>query len=144
LWRFGTQEEETSVDYIVWLLVPLVLLLAWRLSGKKRISSSPESGENARKDVKHAGMDSSFYQVIRYLDGLGLPRLPGESPRRWLERIAPGLRKDTISEELYEMLAIHNRYRFDPVGITRDQKDKLDSGVQKWLQKRVRPRQRID
>lgn len=144
VWRFGAQEEETSVDYMVWLLVPLVLLLAWRLSGKKRISPSPESGENARKGVKHAGIDSSFYQVILRLDRLGLPRLPGESPRRWLARIAPGLHKDIISDELYEMLAIHNKYRFDPLGITREQKDKLDTWVQEWLEKRVGPRQYTD
>ncbi len=58
-----------------------------------------------------------------------------EPPRRWLNRIATGLHTDIDANDLYEMLAIHNKLRFDPVGITGEERVRLDTSVQEWLKR---------
>ena len=132
-WRWGTPQEGASADYLVWLLIPLAVSLAWRLAGRKGIPSSSESPEEARREAPQAGADSPFYRVVLRLNDLGMPRLPGESPRRWLNRITPDLDTDITPDQLYEMLAIHNRLRFDPAGITKNERDRLDTAVKAWL-----------
>ncbi len=135
LWRWGTRQEGTSADYLVWLLIPLVAFLAWRLSGRKRIPPSPESPEEEAREAPGPGADSPFYQVVLHLNDLGMPRRPGESPRRWLNRITQVSETDITTDQLYEMLAIHNKSRFDPAGITEDERHRLDAGVKAWLRR---------
>jgi hypothetical protein len=61
----------------------------------------------------YPGRDSEFYELVRPLP----PRDEGETLSAWLARVAPG-RYD-------EALRLHLRYRFDPLGLSGDERARL-------------------
>src|SRR5204862_8002038 len=61
-WRYG--ESELGVRrYLVWLLVPLVLVLAWRLYGRRRIGRETTDAAPGEPPRSHPGADSEFYLI---------------------------------------------------------------------------------
>jgi hypothetical protein len=62
---------------------------------------------------EYPGRDSEFYALVRDLP----PREASEALSVWLGRVAPGRFDDA--------LRLHQRYRFDPAGISRDERERL-------------------
>jgi transglutaminase-like putative cysteine protease len=102
-------EEKTSGNYLLWLLVPLVLLLIWRLYGKQRVSRI-KSGNERPANTHYPGMDSALYALVRELEQAGYYRKQGETLAAWFAR----LDEDIKSAGLNDALQLHYRYRFDP------------------------------
>ena len=109
-WRWS--EEESGVgDYAAWLLIPLVLLLVWRLYSRRRVGRRrPRPRERAPAPSPGPG--------LRVLPDRAAPRTPRAAAaarpsqrRRWIERIH--------ATELRPIMALHYRYRFDPAGLER-------------------------
>ena len=95
-----------------WLLLGLlVAILAWRLLRGKRIARGGPGAAAAARD--YPGRDSEFYELARRLPA----REPGETLAAWLARVAPG--------RFDEALRLHQRYRFDPDGISRAERERL-------------------
>lgn len=69
------------------------------------------------------GLDSEFYFVERRLAREFGRRDPGEPLARWLRRVAPG--RVRAFPDLERLLWLHYRYRFDPAGLTPDQRADL-------------------
>lgn len=132
-WRWGAGPEEDRKGFIVWALVPLVLLLAWRLSRKRRNRATSEVPQKTVPPVPCPGSDSPFYAVIEVLDRTGYTRAGGESMPHWLERLRSARPIDDRLAGLEGLLAIHNKYRFDPRGISSLQRETLEAGVREWL-----------
>ncbi|MBE9562440.1 MAG: transglutaminase domain-containing protein, partial [Proteobacteria bacterium] len=61
-WRW-TEDKGNSNEWLLWLIVPLILILIWRLYFKKRISNI-----HKQKPIIIAGNNSEFYKIIQYLD----------------------------------------------------------------------------
>ncbi len=122
-------EQENSNNYMLYLLVPLIGLLAWRLYFKQRIRL------NKIKDRPYTsrhfqGMDSQFFALVSKIEKAGYLRRKGETLARWLERI--NLPSD--SGELIKALSLHYRLRFDPNGASKKTRDKLSSLVDSLLE----------
>jgi len=118
-------EEETSYDYLLYLLIPLILLLVWRLYFKQRIRHNVTLNRNNRiRD--YPGMDSPLYDLIRELNRNGYVRREGETLSAWLKRVNSA---STILD-LEEALQLHYRYRFDPQGCKPEVKNRILSIVQ--------------
>ncbi|MFY9315979.1 MAG: DUF4129 domain-containing protein, partial [Burkholderiales bacterium] len=66
------------------------------------------------------GEDSEFYALEKGLP----PRDAAETQAAWLERIAPNLPPARLSP-LQEALRLHQRYRFDPDGLSRNERNRL-------------------
>ncbi|MCP4695329.1 MAG: transglutaminase domain-containing protein [Gammaproteobacteria bacterium] len=115
-WRWRVEEEEDSSTWFIWLLIPLVIILLWRLSGRKKTMKGKNTSFG-EKQIPVPGMDSAFFHIVRHVE-TSHPRGKGEPLTNWLARIkaAPRIR---------DMLALHNRYRFDPAGITEAEKTAL-------------------
>ncbi len=80
-------------------------------------------------------MDSEFYLIERRLTELGHVRHPGETFSDWMGRIedeCPG----HFMQRLQSLLSLHYRYRFDPKGITSEERSALKSTVNAWLDER--------
>ncbi|MBW1942878.1 MAG: hypothetical protein JRJ51_08580 [Deltaproteobacteria bacterium] len=134
-WRWS-EREGSWAKYLGWLLIPLILLLVRRLYTRKRIKRSKgEKAERLEVDTR-SGMDSAFYLIERKLLVHGYERKPWESLFKWFKRIEEETSGDFSSESLEAILALHYRYRFDPNGITGEERDRLGALVQDWLAER--------
>jgi transglutaminase-like putative cysteine protease len=103
----------------------LVLILIWRISTSEQVII----GEEDRSVTEHReipGSESPFFEVEAILTEQGFRRGRGELMANWLLRIE--------RPELLPLLISHNRWRFDPRGITKQERQRLDSQVKDWLQ----------
>ena len=77
------------------------------------------------------GADSPFYRIVERLQTAGYVRLPGETLMTWLLRIQiPQLSPIYLPS----LLVLHQRYRFDPQGITPSEQENFSKQVETWLQ----------
>ncbi|MEY2411387.1 MAG: protein-glutamine gamma-glutamyltransferase [Verrucomicrobiota bacterium] len=126
-WRWGGGEWKR---YLLWLVVPLILLLAARLFFQKqwtRILSRPAKNVSP---TAWPGLDSEFYGIARALADRGVERRPGETLSAWLARVAVDSR-DAV-RGLEPLLQLHYRLRFDPHGLNPEERTGLREGSGNW------------
>ena len=131
-WRYGERRGGVTT-WLAWLLIPLSLILVWRLFFRRRhrrTGGSRRGGDAARI---LGGADSEFYAVERRLGALGLARAPAEAAGHWLERIGAQEPVAGSSAELGRLLALHYRYRFDPQGLPAADRERLRADAFAWL-----------
>jgi protein-glutamine gamma-glutamyltransferase len=78
------------------------------------------------------GIDSEFYLIEQKLTELNLNRIASESLSQWLMRLQTQLPKPQF-EALSNIINLHYRYRFDPQGIDPEERERLRSLSQSWL-----------
>jgi protein-glutamine gamma-glutamyltransferase len=112
-------------QYILWGVIPVLGLLFYQIIRRVR----GKRGLNPRKswsdDFSWPGLDSEFYQLERKLIQRGVSREPGEPLSAWLPRAIaePGLVE--IRPSLQQLLLLHYRYRFDPLGLSQSDREAL-------------------
>jgi hypothetical protein len=127
-WRW--RESEGTYDWLIWLIPPLGLILIWRLYSRQKIARSRPTIV-AFDNQTLPGANSPFYQIIARLQTAGYVRLPGETITTWFRRIqAP----PWSPARLQTLLGLHQRYRFDPQGITPPEQENFSQQVETWLQ----------
>lgn len=131
-WRYGERRGGVTT-WLAWLLIPLSLILVWRLFfvRRRRRAGAPKRGGDAARIL--AGADSEFYAVERRLEALGLARAPAEAAGHWLERIGEQAPVADSSAALERLLALHYRYRFDPEGLAPADRERLRATAERWL-----------
>ncbi len=112
------------------VVLPFALWLAWRLLRSRRTSKNIELKQMLTNDGR-TGADSEFYRIEQQLAQAGLRRQPHETARAWLARLERDAHFDT--GPLQEIVALHNRYRFDPAGLPVALRAQLRERVQRWL-----------
>lgn len=112
-------------QYILWSLLPILAILLYRIvfrSGRGRTKLADKS----KGSPSHwPGLDSEFYEIERRLSAQGHARSPSEPVTRWLRR---GLENRSLAkwqQPLSELLRLHYRYRFDPRGLSADEREDL-------------------
>lgn len=110
-YRWSQREEFNASDAWWAVLAALVALLAWRLLRGKRVTRSGLAA--AAIEREYPGRDSELYALVQTLPA----REPGETMSAWLARVAPG--------KFDEALRLHLRYRFDPRGLSVEERIKL-------------------
>ena len=113
-------------QYIVWSLIPVMAVLLYhiifRRRGKLRVpSGKKESGA----PVIWPGLDSEFYQLEKKLATRGVPRQTGEPLADWLERALTEPALADLRAPLQQLLRWHYRHRFDPAGLSAEEREKL-------------------
>lgn len=122
-WQKQKLEDYEMELYLIGGLLALVLV--WRIFTSEQVilKTAPDSEIQA---LIKPGASSPFFKIESYLQSLGFQRGPGELMRQWLIRID--------KPELLPLLADHNRWRFDPRGLSDATKKQLASEVLAWLQ----------
>ncbi len=129
-WRM--QEEQTDHSgFLLGVLLILVLILVWRLRGQKRIRWSRKKAE-IEPVPDRLGGDSECYQLVDWHTTQGLQRPVSEPLASWLQAMN-GTDHQSRRELLAEILRLHYRYRFDPVGINPSERHKLGELVSLWF-----------
>ncbi|MGH7263475.1 MAG: transglutaminase-like domain-containing protein [Candidatus Rokuibacteriota bacterium] len=131
-WRWAERDGQAA-SYLGWLLVPLLVILAWRVYAKKRVSRDPPPVAAGPAARPRPGDDSEFYAIERRLGALGLGRHPWEPVPGWVRRVEEVRLEAVPTADLRRLAALHCRYRFDPDGVDAAAREALRSGVRTWL-----------
>lgn len=132
-WRWS-EKEGGLTKYMGWLLIPLGIFILKRFYSRKRLNKDREKREDKEgKDIRE-GTDSAFYLIEEKLAQSGYSRRASEALTDWLERIETLNPQSVSFGSLKPILDLHYRYRFDPKGITADEKASLRSDVRLWLE----------
>ena len=127
-WRWGPGEWK---QYVLWLVVPLVLLAGWRLLSQKQWNRARDksSGKGGRRSFP--GIDSEFYLVEKALVARGLERQPEETLAVWTKRVMAS--QPSEAQELTQLLGLHYRLRFDPSGLNTRDRELFRANIESWL-----------
>lgn len=122
-------------QYILWGLLPILALLLYQILTRARRHRRPKTGPGAALRSDWPGLDSEFYQLERAVTARGVTRAPGEPLSEWLQRATeePGLAN--AREPLAHLLRLHYRYRFDPRGLARADREELRMQVHEFLER---------
>ena len=112
--------------------MPLIAVLAWRIYRTGGFVRRRGEGGGIIAPPAYPGDDSPFYRIEARLSGLGLARASHELLSDWIERVGR-LRPELRMESLRGLLDLHYRYRFDPAGLSQDERSRLAAGVDAWL-----------
>lgn len=113
-------DDEENTNYLMWLLIPLIAVLAWRIYFRDRIHrNQARTMESTEPD--YPGTDSNFYKLVEIIESTCMPRQPGETLLIWLKRIENSIK----ASQVYTALDLHYRYRFDPAGISTPEHSEL-------------------
>lgn len=117
--RWTMRDEFKTGDAWYGVLIVLALILGWRMFGGRRITRKSEAGSGAAR-LPYPGEDSEFYAVEKTLAA----RAPGETQAAWVKRIATDFSLQELNK-IRAALQLHQRYRFDPEGISAAERNQL-------------------
>ena len=109
--------------YIIWSIMPVMAVLLFYIifrRNKKRRAAAENTGRELA--MIWPGLDSAFYQLEKALAARGFPRQPQEPLSSWLERVLAEPSLASLRPPVRELLHLHYRYRFDPHGLTDEEK----------------------
>ncbi|MCW5552421.1 MAG: hypothetical protein KIS67_09655 [Verrucomicrobiae bacterium] len=122
-------------QYLVWVLVPVLALLLYQIivrSSRRRRREKPLEDE---ANFTWPGLDSEFYLLEKRLAARGVPRAAGEPLSSWLERVADVPVLADLRASLHELLRLHYRYRFDPLGLSAAERATLSAEAKACLER---------
>jgi len=127
-WRWS---KTSLARYASWLMVPLILSLAWRIIASQRGRAIARAEADTRV-LRWPGLDSELYQIDRRLAAAHLSRLPGETLAFWLRRLETA---ETLPapNRLRRIFDLHRTLRFDPRGLTDAERQVLKDESERWL-----------
>jgi len=129
-WR-AREDDRTLPAWTLWVLVPLVAVLAWRIYRAGGFVRRRGQHDHVAA-VARPGGDSPFYRIEKMLAESGVVRAPHEPFGEWIER-AGRVRPELHVPDLRALLELHYRYRFDPAGLPADERSVFAAGVEQWL-----------
>jgi len=112
-------------QYLLWGLVPVLGLLLYRIILQVRRQRRALPQEEDGPGSFWPGLDSEFYQVERKLAARFVGRVSSEPLSAWLLRASQEPALAQVRDPLLHLLQLHYRYRFDPQGLTRDERNAL-------------------
>jgi hypothetical protein len=112
--------------YILWALGPILAFLLYRIIFRRRRKRAGKSKtEETSGAVFWPGLDSEFYLLERRLALRGVPRQPSEPLSVWLNRALNDPAMSELRKPLEQLLRLHYGHRFDPGGLSREERDRL-------------------
>jgi len=121
-WNDQELEDYERALYIFGAILALVLL--WRISRSEQVTIDDDDEDDVTSWIL-PGRESPFFRIENQLAEMGFGRGRGELMKNWLLRIDRA--------ELLPMLVSHNRWRFDPQGLSMTERQALAKQVQEWL-----------
>ena len=113
-------------QYIVWSLIPVMAVLLYFIIFRHRKKRRDVRGKKEIvMPVFWPGLDSEFYQLEKTLAARGVPRQSSEPLSRWLERVSREPALTGWRAPLQELLQLHYRHRFDPQGLSAEERGQL-------------------
>jgi hypothetical protein len=121
LWKWS--EDESEHQGFIWLVIPLIIILLWRLSFKERVLRAKTVALSTMRS-HYLGEDSVFYAVLKLLEIQYYPRPQGENLAHWLAKLPLA---SALQPTIQQLFALHQRYRFDPKGLNEIQQQQFQN-----------------
>ena len=123
--------------YLLILIVPGLAVLLYQIIFRRGRRRKKGAGGKLIEVFDWPGLDSEFYQLETKLAERGVARGASEPLNEWLARVAmtPGLAK--LGAPMQEILRLHYRYRFDPLGLGEADREILRREVRACLESLV-------
>ena len=130
---FAQIDEDRAQRWGIALALAMSAVLAWRLLRRKQVAETPRAVATPARPVP--GSDSAFYSVEARLGLLDRARERHETIGEWFARIEQDLPRDSSLDvkALRLMSTLHERYRFDPLGLDEASQQRLQGLVEIWL-----------
>lgn len=120
--RWSQRDEGAPMSDGWYALAALLFaVLAWRIV-KGRRSAAVQVRNAAQAARRWQGEDSEFYALEARIAARHGARAAGETHAAWLARVQPDA---DLRARALDALALHQRHRFDPVGIAPDERTRL-------------------
>jgi transglutaminase-like putative cysteine protease len=116
--RWSQRGEFKAGDSWYAVLALLAVYLGWSVLRGRRVRREQQAAESARPHWP--GEDSEFYALEKSLPA----REASETHAAWLERIGASIPRVKLNP-IQEALSLHQRYRFDPAGLSRNERNRL-------------------
>jgi len=126
LW-WNNQKLEDYQTELVLVVGLLVIILIWRIYTGEQILMRDDTKTGVLSE--YPGIESPLFRIEQYLQDQGLQRGAGELLTVYLKRIE--------YEELIPLVFIHQRWRFDPKGLSEVEKTYLSDFADQWLAKHL-------
>ena len=120
-------------QYILWGLVPVVLVLLFQIIFRRRKRKAAQS-QHVTKKIFWPGLDSEFFELEAKLAARGIPRRLGETLADWLEGTLAEPALANLRQPLREILRLHYQHRFDPNGLDEARRKLLATKVRECLE----------
>ncbi len=117
------QSRQHNVTPALFVALLLTLYLAWRIYSAGRKLPLPIKAAAFKPDYQ--GLDSEFYLIEQCLHNTPLARQHNESIQQWVGRL-----QQPALDRLYKL---HYRLRFDPIGLSAEQRRQLQHLVMAWI-----------
>jgi hypothetical protein len=121
-------------EYILWGLLPVLAVLLYQIvfrRGKQRRKKQVK--EKLTVTAYWQGLDSEFYLLETKLAARGVPRQPAEPLSLWLTRALEQPTLKDLREPLFDLLQLHYRHRFDPLGLNPQERIALNREAKNCL-----------
>jgi hypothetical protein len=112
-------------QYFLLGLVPVLALLLYQIIFRSRRRRHALKHQLVKALELWPGLDSEFYQIEQRLARRGVRRRPCEPLSPWLQRISNDPALTNVQSRLQQLLALHYRYRFDPLGLSETDREAL-------------------
>jgi protein-glutamine gamma-glutamyltransferase len=116
--------------YFMWAPAPLLVIVLVRFFRGKQWKKVRARREERARALARQGIDSDFYLIEKHFAARGLERRESESWSDWLRRLAE---HESSVAQLQPVLRLHQRHRFDPQGLSKDERAQLHREVQSWM-----------
>jgi hypothetical protein len=121
-------------NYLLIGIVPGLAVLFYQIVFRRGRRRKKAGGGKTAEIFDWPGLDSEFYQLETKLAERGVPRGPGEALSDWLERVVVSAGLAELRSPLQEILRLHYRYRFDPLGLGDAEREVLKREVRVCLE----------
>ena len=104
----------------------LSIYLVWRIySAKQKLKRNVQQAEKSEPEPVYKGMDSEFYLIEQSLQHTDQARQDNESIMQWAECLQ--------LPSLNQIYKLHYQLRFDPMGLSNEQRLQLQQQVKAWV-----------
>jgi hypothetical protein len=128
-WRGEDTELETV---LLWLLVPLFLVLVWRIVFQKRASTVREKSVQEKKGAAAGAAALRLEGIDARLAEEGFERRTWETQFQRLQRLSEAGANPAAVSDLTEIYRLHYRDRFHPAGIGEEEEKTLEEKIAAW------------
>jgi len=120
--------------YLMWALLPTLALLLYRIIFQTRRRHRRQESKPTPA-LFWPGLDSEFYELEPKLAARGLARHTSEPLSDWLQRALQDPALIDLNGPLRDLLNLHYRYRFDPQGLSAEEREELRREARSCLER---------
>lgn len=125
-------------QYLVWVVAPGLALLLYQIIFRRGRQRRAQRKADESFFANWPGLDSEFYRLEARLADRGVPRGLAEPLQDWLRRVITLPELASLRSPLEELLRLHYRHRFDPLGLDAVGREALQRETSRCLDRLAR------